>query len=67
MWKLWHRLFGCDYIHYTNSIGTESVCRVQYTPTGRPYFKPYGSLMANMIFLDPLPAAVTILTKVRIA
>lgn len=48
MWKLWHHLFGWDFIHLENSA-TEIVRRVRHTAHGRPYTVYFGE---HLVWLD---------------
>jgi len=50
MWKILHRIFGIDYVY----CNTERVCRIHVTPNGKPYIRPYGIIMPEMMFLDEL-------------
>lgn len=36
MWKLWHKLFGWEYVRVLY-FGVSIPCRVKYTPLGDPY------------------------------
>lgn len=48
MWRLFHKLFGWQYVHMENSAD-EIIRRVKKTPAGGRYVKYYG---ANYIWLD---------------
>ena len=37
MWRLWHRLFGWDYVALHWGVSRSVVCRVQTTPDGYPF------------------------------
>ncbi len=60
MWKLWHRLFGWDYVVtevYCQGRHIEDVIvRVQKTADGHEFVQ-YGG------FIEPLPKHVKYLTK----
>jgi hypothetical protein len=40
MWKLWHRLFGWDYIHWENSAD-EGIARIQKGYNGEVFYWRY--------------------------
>lgn len=40
MWKLWHKLFGWEYVFIKNTA-TGMVRRVWLSPAGTPMVKPY--------------------------
>jgi len=50
MWKLWHKLFGWDYV-LIETFGDQKRARIRKTPTGREYVHPWGGL-PDMLFLD---------------
>ena len=44
MWKLWHKLFGWDYIQWS-SVELHQVARIKRAPNGLVYFKKYGEII----------------------
>ena len=42
IWKLMHRLFGCEYCLVENSLGDIWVKRMRLTPMGELYVQVYG-------------------------
>ena len=42
MWKLWHRLFGWDYVQV--DMAGLVVKRLRWTPNGNPYIKWLGRI-----------------------
>jgi hypothetical protein len=58
MWRLFHRLFGWDYIRISFIYGNV-IRRIQYTPNGKAYVSLYG----EMELLESSHRNVVILTK----
>lgn len=50
MWKLWHKLFGWDYV-LVEAFGDQKRVRILRTPTGREYAHLWSTL-TDMLFLD---------------
>lgn len=44
MWRLWHKLFGWDYIYW--SLGTHGVRRIRVAPNGFVYFMCLGEIIS---------------------
>ncbi|PCI53444.1 MAG: hypothetical protein COB36_12315 [Alphaproteobacteria bacterium] len=44
MWKLWHKLFGWDFIQLKYGWGTK-IRRVRYMPSAYPYVVVCGSII----------------------
>lgn len=44
MWRLWHKLFGWDYIYW--SLGTHGVRRIRVAPNGLVYFMCLGEIIS---------------------
>lgn len=49
MWKLWHRLFGWDYVAHRYGYDNE-VSRLRVAPNGTYYVKTCG----NLVFIEQL-------------
>ena len=45
MWKLWHKLFGWDYIQWSIA-DSHQVSRIKRAPNGLAYFKKYGEIVS---------------------
>lgn len=43
MWRLWHKLFGWQYVIYDFGFDS-SIRRVRTSPTGVQYIKMYGGI-----------------------
>lgn len=64
MWKLWHRLFGWDYVHARSPGGVvNTILRIQITPNGRRYVKPWPALPDIIILDEPSSWKITHLTS----
>jgi hypothetical protein len=46
MWRLWHKLFGWDYIQWKLGLGTHSVRRIRVAPNGFVYFMCLGEIIS---------------------
>ena len=53
MYKLWHFLFGWDYIYWQNSVAN-GIARVHKTPDGQPYYYRYK--LTKLIDIIPSPS-----------
>lgn len=51
MWKLWHKLFGWDYVLLTGWM-YERTRRIQRTPNGMEYAEPWGCGVGERVFLN---------------
>lgn len=47
MYKIWHRLFGWDYVAVSFAVGMV-ICRVIVAPNGKEYIELYG----DKLFLE---------------
>ena len=43
MWRLWHKLFGWDYIQW--KLGTHGIRRIRVVPNGLVYFMCLGEII----------------------
>ena len=43
MWRLWHKLFGWDYIQW--DLGTHGIRRIRVAPNGLVYFMCLGKII----------------------
>lgn len=58
MWRLWHKLFGWDYIQWS-SAGLYGIARIRIAPSGLVYFLHLG----EVVRLNELkPRQITYLT-----
>ena len=46
MWRLWHKLFGWDYIQWNLGLGTHGIRRIRVAPNGVVYFKRLGEIFS---------------------
>ena len=53
MWKLFSKLFGCEYVHVNHNIYDGAVRRVQIAPNGTRCVKLQSGRKA--FILEPLP------------
>ena len=44
MWRLWHKLFGWDYV-YWELISMSGISRVRVAPSGLVYLKVFGLII----------------------
>lgn len=44
MWKIWHKLFGWDYIVFSFGLA-DTVRRIRVTPNGKEYVKIISSVV----------------------
>lgn len=43
MWRLWHKLFGWDYIQW--KLGPNGISRIRVAPSGLVYFMRLGEII----------------------
>lgn len=60
MYKIFHYLFGWDYIHWKDSLGNQGVSRVYKNPEGVPFYWQYK--MISCLEKIEIPSQVTWLT-----
>lgn len=52
MWKLWHKLFGWDYVHWKNSVSS-GIARVHVAKDGSVFYWRYKSISCMDILYSP--------------
>lgn len=64
MWKLWHRLFGWDYV-LVCAFGTWNRRKIKKLPNGREYVRPWTHLK-DTTFLDSPEACYPVIHLTRL-